>query len=49
MANNLLRHDAQNAAIQRALKKSIQESFPIESGDKKLTLTNIQIPNTLES
>ena len=49
MAKNLLRHDVQNVAIQEALKKSIIDSFPIESGDKKLTLSNIQIPDTLES
>jgi len=49
MATNLLRHDAQNTAIQKALKDSIKESFPIESGDKVLTLSNLQIPDTLES
>jgi len=49
MINNLLRHDTQNTAIQNALKKSIVDAFPIESGDKKLTLSNIRIPDTLES
>ena len=49
MIENSLNHYRQNALIQEALKKSIEDSFPIESGNKLMEITDVTIEDALDS
>ena len=45
---NLLDHREQNKKLQSALVESIETSFPLTSGNKTLTLTNVKVRSTLD-
>jgi len=49
MVINSLNHYTQNALIQETIRDSIQQSFPIEAGGKRLELTDVYISDKLDS
>ncbi len=45
--DNLLDYRVQNKQIQDSLKKSIEDLFPIKSGGKTLSLSNVNLDDNL--
>lgn len=49
MADSSLNHYTQNGLIQETVREVIKKSFPIESGGKRLEVTDVYVDDKLDS